>query len=61
MHIINVDVFKHVDGFKATGIYMNQECHKNSSAVLIYAVVPCVGSYRTLRLSIPSLAVLEIG
>ena len=59
MHIIHIDAFKYVDGFKATDIYKNKECHKNSFAVLIYSVVSCAGSYRTLSLSILSLAVLD--
>lgn len=45
MHIIHIDAFKYVDGFKATGMYKNKECHKNSFAVLIYSLVSCVGSY----------------
>lgn len=59
MHIIYIDAFKYVDGFKATDIDKNMECHKNCFAVLIYSVVSWVGSYRMLSLSIPSLAVLS--
>lgn len=52
MHVMHIDAFKYVDCFKATDIYKNKECHKNIFAVLIYSVVSCVGSHRTLSLSI---------
>lgn len=53
MHIMHIDAFRYVDCFKATDIYKNKECHKNIFAVLIYSVVSCVGSHKTLSLSIP--------
>lgn len=56
MHIIHIDAFTYVDGFKATDICKNKECHKHSFAVLIHSVVSRVGSYKILSLSIPSLA-----
>lgn len=59
MHIIYIDAFKYVDGFKATHIDKNMKCYKNCFAILIYSVVSCVDSYRMLNLSIPSLAVLN--
>lgn len=59
MHIIHIDAFKYVDDFKVTDIYKNKECHRNSFAVLIHSVICCVGSYSTVSLSIPSLAVFD--
>jgi len=61
MHIIHIDALKYIDDFKATKTYKTKECHKNCFVVLIYSVVSCVGSYRMLRLSIPSLTVLNTG